>query len=315
MAPTILIVGATGNTGRGVVETLSKLLTTSKTLSGHRLLAQTRSSSSPAAQALAQLPGVSLVEKNWATITPEWLRENEVVRAFIASHTEPTQFTEESAFHNAALRAGVEYVVRIGTTAPNTRPDCEAYYARNHWAIETMLASPAFAGYHWTSLQPNAFTGLWLSGAAEFVKQYRKTGKQEGPLKMIAAADAPVAVVNPDEIGALAAHLLSLEDPAVHSGKKLVVNGPEDITGEQIVKLVEQHIGVPVENVSFKDTGIVDYMASVSPFPKEIILSIRHALKTGWAGEWVASTVSKEVLEIAPPKQTPAEGLKALLGE
>jgi len=46
MAPTILVVGATGNTGRGVVETLSKLRDSNKVIAGYRIIALTRPSES-----------------------------------------------------------------------------------------------------------------------------------------------------------------------------------------------------------------------------------------------------------------------------
>lgn len=143
MAPTILVAGATGNTGRSVVRTLSKLLKTT-IFSGHRILALTRSSRGTIAQELAGLPNVEVVEQNWVEITADWLRHNNVMRAFIASHVHPNQFAEESTFHLAALTAGVQYVVRISTTAANVRPDCPAYYPRTHWVIEALLSSPAF---------------------------------------------------------------------------------------------------------------------------------------------------------------------------
>lgn len=58
MAPTILIVGATGNTGRSVTETLPGLLQKSNSLSNHRVIGLTRSLDSPAAKELAKIPGV-----------------------------------------------------------------------------------------------------------------------------------------------------------------------------------------------------------------------------------------------------------------
>ncbi|PQE20131.1 hypothetical protein CJF30_00001456 [Rutstroemia sp. NJR-2017a BBW] len=289
MAPTILIVGATGNTGRRVVETLSKSLGTNSTISGHRLLAVTRSSSNPAAQKLAELHGVELVEQNWVDITADWLREHEVVRAFIASHNEPTQFAEESTFHLAALRAGVKYVVRISTTAANVKPDCDAYYPRQHWAIETMLSSPEFQNLHWTSLQPNT------------------------TLRLMASEDAPVGVIDPDEVGVFAAQLLLQEDTAAHNKARYVLNGPEDITGKQIVELVEQYIGTKVENVTYKDTSFIDEWAAATPQSKSLILSIKHAPVTAWEGKASASTTSKEVLELAAPKHTCAEIFKTML--
>ncbi|KAI3332139.1 NAD(P)-binding protein [Xylariaceae sp. AK1471] len=313
MAPTILVAGATGNTGRSVVKTLSNWLETNSTLSGHRIIALTRSSSSPVAQGFATLPGVEVVEKNWATVTADWLREHEVVRAFIASHNEPNQFAEESTFHLAALEAGVKYIVRISTTASNVRPDCKAYYARSHWAIENLLGTPEFEGLQWTSLQPNAFSQLVLASAAELIKLHRKTGKQN-ILRIIESAEAPVGIIDPDDIGVFAAHLLAQQDPTSHNKAKYILNGPEDVTGNQIVKMVEQYIGTKVENVSFKDMTFVDTWAKSSP-DEHLILTIKHAMQTSWDGLASASTTSKEVLELAAPRRTPAEVLKSLLEE
>ncbi|KAJ5154855.1 uncharacterized protein N7500_010294 [Penicillium coprophilum] len=316
MAPTILVVGATGNTGQAVVETLPKLLQSSKTLSDHRIIALTRSSKSPVAQKLAKLPGVEVMEQNWIEITSDWLREHQVVRAFIAPHNEPSQFSEESTFHVAALNAGVKYVVRISTTAANVRPDCKAYYPRTHWAIEALLSSPEFSNLQWTSLQPNVFTTFYLSGAAEFIKQYRKTGKQGG-LKLMASMDAPVGVINPNDVGVFAAHLLSQDDTAVHNKAKYVLNGPVDITGKQVVDLVEQYTGTQVEHVDYQDMSFVDMLYEYQYAPthqsKNVITSIKHAAETAWDGKCTASTTSKAVLELAPPKITPAEALKGLL--
>ncbi|KAI1145545.1 hypothetical protein F4825DRAFT_473875 [Nemania diffusa] len=312
MAPTILIAGATGNTGRGVVETLSKLRETSSVLSGHRIVALTRSANGAVAQGFAKLPGVEVVEKNWIEVTADWLRENEVVRAFVASQPQPSQFTEESTFFIAALEAGVKYLVRISTAAPNVRPDCDAFYARTHWALEALLSTPEFARLQWTSLQPNCFSQLYLGTAAGLINQYRKTGKQS-PLALIGPADTPIAIIDPFEIGVLAAVLLSQQDPTPHNKAKYVINGPVDVTGAQVVKLVEQHIGAKVEDVVFSDTSFVDAFADASPVPRNIMLSIRSSLKPLTEGLCTVSTTSKQVLELAAPKRTPAETLESML--
>ncbi|KAJ5931061.1 hypothetical protein N7466_006554 [Penicillium verhagenii] len=316
MAPTILIVGATGNTGRSVTETLSRLLQSSTTLSEHRIIALTRSSKSPEAQQLATLPGVEVVEQNWIEITPEWLHEHQVVRAFVASHNEPTQFADESTFYIAALNAGVKYVVRISTTAANVRPDSKAYYPRSHWAIEALLDSPEFASLQWTSLQPNVFSPIYLSNAVELIKEYRKTGKQN-TLRLMASEDAPVGIVDPDEVGILAAHLLSKQDPTPHNKAKYVVNGPEDITGKQVVDMVERYIGTNVEQVIYKDLSFLDslyeFNYAATSQSKNVIFSIKHAAETAWEGKCSASTTSAEVLELAAPKRSPEDVLKTML--
>jgi uncharacterized protein YbjT (DUF2867 family) len=312
MPPTILVAGATGNTGRGVVKTLSELLKTRTNFSQHRILALTRSSTGAEAQRLAELPSVELAEKHWAEITPEWLRHNNVVRAFIASHVHPGQFAEESAFHLAALTAGVEYVVRISTTAANVRPDCPAYYPRTHWALEALLGSAEFQGLRWTSLQPNVFTQMYLFPAAELIKNFRKTGRQD-TLRLMASEDAPVGVIDPSEVGILAAHLLVQDDVTSHHGAKYVLNGPEDITGRQIVAMVEQHIGTKVDDVRFQDLTFIDHQAAQTQESKTVILSIKRALETAWEGKCMASTTSKAVFQFPAPKRTPAEIFTAML--
>jgi uncharacterized protein YbjT (DUF2867 family) len=315
MAPTILVVGATGNTGRGVVETLSGLLNTNNAFYGHRVLALTRSLSGTAAQQLAELPNVEVVEKNWVDITADWLHQHNVVRAFIASHNQPNQFTEESTFHLAALNGGVQYVVRVSTTAANVRPDCPAYYPRTHWAIESLLSSPEFQHLQWTSLQPNIFSQDYLSSAAELVKKFRKTGKQD-TLRLMASKDAPVGIIDPYEIGFLAAHLLTADDVIPHDKAKYVLNGPEDITGREIVTMAERYIGTKIEDVRFKDLSFVDHMAAqTQKESKNVILSIKHAPETAWEGKCTASTTSKEILQLAAPKHTPAQVFKRLLEE
>ena len=314
MAPTILIVGATGNTGKSVVKTLVKLLESSMTLSNHRVLALTRTANSPVARQLAELPHVEVAEKNWPETDAAWLQEHQIVRAFIASHNEPIQFAEESWFLLAALEAGVKYVVRISTTAANVKPDCRAYYARTHWAIESMLSQPEFKGLQWTSLQPNIFTTMYLGPAAELIKQYRKTGKQH-TLRLIASADAPNAPIDPDEVGTIAAHLLAKDDTSPHNQAKYVLQGPEDITGEQIVRMVEQHIGTKVEHVSFKDMTFIDEWAASRGETAHLILTIKHAPEVSWEGKTMASTTSKEILELAAPSRMPADVMKSLLEE
>ncbi|CAI7619091.1 unnamed protein product [Penicillium bialowiezense] len=311
MTPTILIAGATGNTGRSLTKLLPELLKASNTLSGHRIIALTRSLTSPAAQELAKLPGVEVIEQNWVEINADWLRQHQVVRAFIASHNEPNQFAEESTFYSAALNAGVEYVVRISTTAANVRPDFKAYYPRTHWAIENLLSQPEFAALKWTSLQPNVFSSFWLAPA-----EFRKTGSQSA-LRLMAAKDAPVGIIDGAEVGVFAAHLLAQSDPTVHNKAKYVLNGPEDISGKQVVELVEQYIGTKVDEVIYQDTSMIDMMYEMKYAAqgqsKNVILSIKHAMETGWEGKCSASTTSEEVLQLAAPKRTPAEMFKELL--
>lgn len=155
---------------------------------------------------------------------------------------------------------------------------------------------------------------MFLAPTAEFIKNYRKTGKQEGKLSLIIDADTPTGLVDSDDVGRVAAHLLGQEDFTPHANKKYVVSGPEDVTGNDIVKLVEEHIGTKVEKdkIAFKDLSFIDGMASQSPHPN-LIRSIKQAPITSWEGKCKSETTSKEVLELYAPKRTAAEVLKELI--
>lgn len=316
MAPSILIAGATGNTGRSTTETLSNLLQApSLPLANHRILALTRTKTSSVAQHLATLPGVEVVEQAWTEITPEWLLSYEVVRAFIAPHNKPTQFADESTFHLSLREAGVKYVVRISTTAAHVKPDSIAYYPRSHWAIESLLETAEFENLHWTSLQPNVFQFFFFS-AAQFIREFRETGRQ-GKLRLMGSKDTPVGVIDSDEVGVVAAQLLAQADTTQYTKKKLVINGPEAITGEGIVRLVENIIGEPAENVSYQDISGLDSLLEAEymgpGISSNVISSIKRAAARAWSGELPTVPTSQEVLELAAPRRMPEEMLKTLL--
>ncbi|RJE16820.1 NmrA-like family, partial [Aspergillus sclerotialis] len=101
-----------------------------------------------------------------------------------------------------------------------------------------------------------------------------------------------------DEVGIIAAHLLSQDDTSVHNKAKYVLNGPEDITGKQIVDMIEKHIGAPVKDVSYKDVSFIDmlyeYQYSTTKQSKNVIYSIQRAPETAWEGKCSTSTTSKE---------------------
>ncbi|KAK6222272.1 hypothetical protein LQW54_000972 [Pestalotiopsis sp. IQ-011] len=73
MDATILVIGATGNTGKNVLRTLPGLPATAGLQ--YRILGLTRSTSHPVSQELAQLPGVEMVEKDWTQIDSAWLKD------------------------------------------------------------------------------------------------------------------------------------------------------------------------------------------------------------------------------------------------
>ena len=209
--PSFLVVGATGNTGGAVLQYLADVLPQSDKFSQYRIIGLTRDANGAKALELAKLPRVEMLAKDWTLIDSNWLREHEVERLYIAPHIGVSAFADESLFFTYALEAGVKYAVKLSTTATNVRPTTPVYYARNHWAVETMLEQPEFKALQWTSLQPNVFISTLAGPARDWISTYKNDGIKK-PYQMILDADAVIAPIDPKEVGNVAGKLLALED-------------------------------------------------------------------------------------------------------
>jgi uncharacterized protein YbjT (DUF2867 family) len=298
----ILIVGATGNTGVGVVKTLVLHLASSL-FAQHKIIALTRDASSLISRELDALSdNVQVVEKNWTSIDADWLMEHSVQRLFIASHNGVTHFVDESLFLNYALEAGVEYAVRISTTRASVGAATSIWYGRSHWAIETMLADPAFASMKWTSLQPNIFHAYCSPALTQWLETYRKTG-HKGTLKIAFDGDAPMAPIDGTEVGNIAGLLLLNPDASTHTGKRYILTGPSDITGKESVQLLEKHAGVKVDHVVWRDNSMIHAMKGPM-YPDNTIASLARNLNIGYEGQLSIkrSSTSPEVLQFYQPK-------------
>ena len=154
-----------------------------------------------------------------------------------------------------------------------------------------------------------SFNIFSLAPALDFIKQYRKDGKLN-TLWLNSDETAPVGLVHPDDVGHRAAILLSHDNHGAYNKARYVVNGSDDITGTQIVRLVEDIIGAKIESVKFRDTSVIDSWAAAVSENKGHILSIKNAPDTAREGKCSVSTTSKEIYTLAAPKITPAAWLK-----
>lgn len=230
--PSILVVGTTCNTGRSIVHTLS----TGFAGQNVRILGLTQSTDSNSSKKLAEFPLVQIEAKYWLEIDAAWLKERNVVKAFVASHIGGEQFTDEALLFNALLEANVEYVVRISTFGPYIGPASPVFYGRSHWVVETMLQTPAFESLKVTSLRPNVFSTAVLGSVAHAISTYRSTDQMD-TLKVTAGEDGEVTLVDPDDVGTAAGRLLALADRSPHAGALYSLNGPADVTGRDITSM------------------------------------------------------------------------------
>lgn len=307
--PTILVVGATGNTGTTAVRTLSNLVAGQSAV---RILGLTRSTDGAAARELAGLPQVEMAAKGWTTLDAAWLREQNVVKAFVASHNEVDQFVDESNLYVALLGAGVDYVVRVSTFEGFMSPSSPVFYGRTHWSLEQLLKQPEFAALKWTSLRPNYFSPMFLQAAVGWLAAGR-----QGPLKLTQDADAKVAYIDPADVGLIGATLLALADHASHDGQAYILNGPADWTGKDLVALVGDVTGGKVSDVEFRDTSAFGALFESGVYPSKVIPSFEAGINILWSGQAsvAVAPTSQAILDLVPPKRTVRETLKGLLGQ
>lgn len=129
----------------------------------------------------------------------------------------------------------------------------------------------------------------------------------------MASEDTPVSIIDSNDIGVFAAHLLIADNITPYNKAKYILNRPKDITRRQIITIIKEYISTKVKDISFRDTSFVNYIASQSQESKNIIRSIKHTPETAWEGKCRVSTTSKEVLQLAAPKRSPAKVLRVLL--
>lgn len=152
---------------------------------------------------------------------------------------------------------------------------------------------------------------MFLWSTPEFIRGFRKTGEQD-PLSLIIHAELQTGLVDLYDIGVVAAPLLAQENTAAYNQARYVLNGPQDLIGEHVVKMVEQYIGEPDISDRLKDLTMVDLMADSTSESKNVISLIKITQVATWEGRAKGETTSKEILELYAPMCTVVEVLKQL---
>jgi len=303
----ILVVGATGNTGSATVKHLSQLILSSSFLSNqsYRIIALTRDANSTASKQLAQLNHVEVKEKDWASIDSGWLIEANVSRVYLASHNFLSQFVDESKFLIACKAAEVQYLVKLSTNIHYVTPDNPVYYGRVHWAIENLLEQNEFSQLNWTVLRANYFVSSIVLPCIEWLKRNKTTD----PMPFVLDENAPIAIINPQDVGEAAAKLLSLNDPSAHYRKKYNLSGPEDVTGKDIVSILEEVTHQKIQ-VDYKNLNLFMFMCKKAGYPESVWESLGYGRRDNlWTGLSRLSNTptSPEMLAFAPPHSTVKE--------
>jgi uncharacterized protein YbjT (DUF2867 family) len=242
----IAVVGATGNTGRAVVKELQQL--------GHSPVCVVRNPDK-AREVLGGDAKTAVAELTDRPALAKALKG--VTSVFVVSGHNPNMVEQQNNVLDAALEAGVQYLVRVSGSRFFVVPDSPSVIGRGHYAIEERLRA---SGIKWVILRPGFFMQNTFGQAASI--------KNDSKMVLPFPADLPFAFVDVRDTGALGARVLL--DPAPHAGKIYEFTGARSNFGEfadvfsQVLGRTITYVSIPFERAEqvMKTRGMPDWLIS-----------------------------------------------------
>jgi uncharacterized protein YbjT (DUF2867 family) len=221
----VLVTGATGRTGRLLVDALLD--------TGCRVRALVRSSSViPAGWEDVELAAGDLGDA--ASLRSAMDGVDVVV---LLSPMDPELDRLEAIAFAAARDAGVQHVVKISTTVP--AEDSPISWWRAHGRSERTLRDSEL---RWTIVRPN--------GIAFFLLDYAASVREEGAMHT-AVPDGRMALIDPADIAAVVAAVVA--DPPRYAGTTLAISGPEALSYDDLAALLSRLTGRTVRHVALSE--------------------------------------------------------------
>ncbi len=252
----ILVTGATGTVGREVV---AQLL-----VAGEKVRALTRNPSK------AQLDEqVELVAGDFNQ--PETLAKAvEGVESIFSLAFGPQLSIQEAGLAQAGKNAGARHIVKLSALRPGgeARSSIATWHLASERAIRNM-------GIAWTFVQPGAF----MSNALNWRDSIKNQGKVYSNY-----GDGKVAYIHPRDIAAVAVRALT--EPG-HEGKAYPVTGSEALSVGEVVQLLSEAAGRPIEYIPITDDAAREGMqkAGLPPFLIDALLPYASFVRSGKGAE------------------------------
>jgi uncharacterized protein YbjT (DUF2867 family) len=241
----IVVIGATGNVGRSVVQRLAE--------AGEDVVAVSRRGGRDA-------PRVRHATADLAE--PAHLREVlRGARAVFLMVAGSGDGLDARAIVGAAKDAGARRIVLLSSIGTRSRPA-----ARSHEPLRTFEASVRQSGLSWTILQPGGFD----SNALAWVPGVRAQRTVMAPF-----GDVAVPLIDPEDIAAVAAAALRDER---HAGRIYELTGPARITPREQTEVLASAIDVPLQFVELTRGQAAETWRAF--MPPEVVETTLDALGT-----------------------------------
>jgi uncharacterized protein YbjT (DUF2867 family) len=203
-----------------------------------------------------------------------------VQSVFVVTGHNPSIVEQQNNVRDAALKAGAQYLVRVGGSRPLAKADSESVVGRGHAAIEERLKA---SGIKWVILCPGPFMQNVMGQAASI--------KTNSRMVLPFAKDLPVALIDVRDTGAVGARILI--DPAPLAGKTYEFTG-KLTTYRAFAEVFSQVLGRPIAYVGITPEQAEQGMKARS-MPDWLVAHLVASAKLGEAGAF--STENTKLIE------------------
>ncbi len=236
----ILVTGATGNTGGATLRALAE--------QGAELRALVHDPDKLKAPA-----GVDVVAGDFRDAASLDAALAGADRAYLVGPSQQDQIALETAFVEAAQRAGLAHLVRLSIIGAD-QPGADAMrFGAAHAAMEQVVRD---SGIPWTFLRANGFMQNNLSQAQTIAAQ--------GAFYSSASPAGRVSFVDARDIGDMAAKVLT---EAGHEGQAYHLTGPEALNDDEIAARLSEVLGRTISHVQVPWDGVRESLVG-SGFPE-----------------------------------------------
>jgi uncharacterized protein YbjT (DUF2867 family) len=232
----ILVTGATGNTGRAIVDALVERGTPVRAM----VRAEADRSRLPA--------GVEVVVADFDETAAIAAALDGAERAYLVTPSSERAEEQQKRFADLAAKAGTRHLVVLSQLG--SQEDSPVRFLRYHAAVEQHVRD---LGIGYTFLRPN----LYFQGILTFAGLISTEGKFFAPI-----GDAAVSAVDVRDIAAVAAVALT---EVGHEGATYTLTGPEAITHSQIAAALTAAVGRTVSFIDVPPEAFADSIRGLLP--------------------------------------------------
>lgn len=234
---TILVTGATGNTGKAVAQALLD-----------RGVVPAAMARKPADVARVPRGITDLRVADFDDADSIAAALEGVAGLYLVTPSSAEAEAQQIGFVDLAAAAGVRRIVLLSQLA--AAADSPVRFLRYHAAVEQHIRD---AGLGYTFLRPN----LFFQGLLVFGPQIAATGRFGAPI-----GDAAVSAVDVRDIGAVGA--AALAEPG-HDGSTYTLTGPEAVTHARIAEALTAAVGTPVRFEDSDPDAFRDQLSGLLP--------------------------------------------------